>query len=151
MPDSKLKVNFRSTSFTPSGGSLTAIAGVQGIDFDPSGNLLKFSGDMDRYPTTIINDFIDNIVTITAGDVGAIRSLTPGTRGAMSTIHKASGNQLATSGAGSLDMTYTITNPLAIIQNNPTSGQHRAFSTGRLIICAESSDGLTNPLATSIA
>jgi hypothetical protein len=149
MPSQKVAVNWRGVSFTPTGSNnATSITGVTGVEVDPNGNLIKFSGDIDRYPTTIVNDFIDNMITITAADLAALRSLPPGTRGAMAAIHKASPNQTATTATG--DMTYTITGPQGIVQNNPTGGQHRQFGQGRLLVCAESTDGLTNPLATAV-
>lgn len=147
MPATRRNVNWYGVGFTPVGGSLIPITGVTGIDYDPNGNLLKFSGDMDRFNSTVIADFSDPTVTITTADTAAIRSLPFGTRGVLVFTHKDAKNQAATSGPG--DITYTFSG--AIVMNNPISGQHRQYGTGRLVICAESTDGLTNPMASAVA
>lgn len=148
MAGTRRQFNWQAVSYTPAGGTLVAITGVTSIDVDPNGSVQKFSGDGDRFPTTIVSDFIDNLITITSGDLQAIRSLDPGTFGALAMLHKDAKKTANTAEAG--DIAYAITSPRAMIQNNPTGGQHKQFGSGRLLICMESPDGVTNPLASTV-
>lgn len=149
MAATKRQFNWRGTSYTPSGSdTATTITGVTSIDIDPQGSVQKFSGDGDRFPTTVVSDFVDNLVTIVAADLQAIRALVPGTYGAFATIHKDSKQTGGSAQSG--DISYAITTPNAMIVNNPISGAHRQFGQGRLIICTESTDGSTNPIASTV-
>ncbi len=74
MPATKRFMNWTGVSFTPNGGSPTAITGVTSIVIDTGGNLVRFSGDGDRYSTTIINDHNEPVVTVHSGDLEAIRA-----------------------------------------------------------------------------
>lgn len=141
------QVNWDPVTWTPAGGSILTFNGITGIDIDPNGNLLKFSGDGDRYPTTVINDFIDNMVTITLANLVQARTVGPGSRGAWAGTHLDAKGQGAGTTAG--NMLYAMAN--SVVQNNPTGGQHRQYGQARILICAESTDGVTNPLATTVA
>jgi len=138
---SKRHVNW-TVSFTPSGGSLGAITGVQNCEIAPNGNLLKHSGDADRFPTTVVNDFQDPSVTVTHRDLLAQHALAPGIRGVLVCTHLDAKNLAVATGGG-----YTATLTNAIIQDNPSGGAHRAYGEGRCMFFAESTDGTTNPLA----
>lgn len=123
----------------------TTITGIQSIDVDPQAQLAKFSGDGDLGPTTIVGEFIDNLITVVAGDILAIRTIAPFTRGAFSAVHKDA------KGAAGGALTYTVASGQGIVANNPTSGGHKAFGSGRLIIAAEWADSTTNPVSSAAA
>jgi hypothetical protein len=139
----KRYMNWTGVSFTPQGGSTISITGVLSINIDSGGNLAKFSGDGDRYNTTIINDFNEPTVTVQASDLFAIRSYPVGTVGTFVATHNDAKN-----GVGSGAITYTLNN--AVISNNGVKGSHRQFGQGTLVLTAYSTDGTTNPLSTSI-
>ena len=137
-------MNWSGVSFTPQNGTPTLISGVSSITIDSGGNLAKFSGDGDRYNTTIVNDFNDPLITIQAADLAAIRANPVGTVGTFSATHNDAKN-----GPGSGAITYTLVN--SVIASNPVHGTHRQFGLGTLTITAFSLDGVTNPLSTSIS
>jgi len=142
MPASKRFMNWTGVSFTPANGSTTTITGVTSVLIDAGGSLVKFSGDGDRYTTTIVNDFNDPTVTVQSADLAAVRANPVGTLGTFTAIHNDAKN-----GTGTGAIIYTLSN--AIIANNPIRGSHRQFGQGTLTLSAFSADGVTNPLSTS--
>lgn len=144
MSSTKRFMNWTGVTFTPAGGSATPITGVSSVTIDTGGSLLKFSGDGDRYSTTVVNDYNDPVVTVHAADLAAVRAYPVGTVGTFTATHNDARN-----GAGTGAITYTLTN--AVIANTPIHGAHRQFGQGTLTIAAFSTDGVTNPLATSVA
>lgn len=137
-------MNWTGVSFTPLNGSPTPLSGVTSIQIDSGGTLLKFSGDGDRYSTTVVNDFNDPTITIQTADLAAVRSFPVGTVGTFTATHNDAKNGAAT-GA----MTYILNN--AVVVSNPVHGTHRQFGQGVLTLTAFSIDGVTNPLSTSVA
>jgi hypothetical protein len=137
-------MNWTGVSFTPTGGPATTITGVTSISIDAGGNLVKFSGDGDRYNTTVVNDHNDPVITVQAADLAAIRANPAGTVGTFTATHNDARN-----GASTGATTYTLSN--AVIATNPIQGAHRQFGQGTLAITAFSTDGVTNPLSTSVA
>ncbi len=144
MSATKRFLNWTGVSFTPIGGSPVAITGVTSVAIDSGGSLLKFAGDGDRYNTTVVNDFNEPTITVQAADLAAIRSYPVGTVGAFVATHNDARN-----GSGSGAITYTLSN--AVIASNAVKGSHRQFGHGSLSLTAFSSDGVTNPLSTSVA
>ena len=140
----KRHMNWTGVTFTPSGGSPITITGVTSVEIDGGGTLAKFSGDGDRYNTVIVNDFNEPTITVHAADLAAIRAYPVGTVGVFSAVHNDARN-----GSSTGAITYTLSN--AVIASNPIKGTHRQFGSGLLTFTAFSSDGQTNPLATSIA
>jgi hypothetical protein len=139
MAATKLQVNWSAVSFTPSGGSLQAITKVNDVQFDPGGQLLPYSGDTDRYPTTIINQMNNPRATVRSGDVANLQGFVPGTVGTFNATFKDA--KLATGG----DMLYVLSN--AVIENAPGGGTHAQYGEATLSMLAYSSDGVTSPLA----
>jgi len=137
-------LNWTGVSFTPVGGSSVAITGVTSVSIDSGGTLLKFAGDGDRYNTTVVNDFNEPTISVQATDLVAIRSYPVGTVGTFVATHNDAKN-----GSGSGAITYTLSN--AVIASNAVRGLHRQFGHGTLTLTAFSSDGVTNPLSTSVA
>ena len=144
MSATKRFLNWTGVSFTPAGGSPVAITGVTSVSIDSGGSLLKFSGDGDRYNTTVVNDFNEPLISVQAADLVAIRSYPVGTVGTFVATHNDARN-----GAGSGAITYTLSN--AVIASNSVRGSHKQFGQGSLTLTSFSTDGVTNPLSTSIA
>ncbi len=144
MPATKRFMNWTGVAFTPSGGSATPITGVTSLTINAGGSIAKFAGDGDRYHTTVINDMNDPVVTIHAADLAAIRANPVGTVGTLTATHNDARN-----GVGTGAITYTLAN--AVIASNTVVGSHRHFGVGTLVVTAFSSDGITNPLSTTIA
>ena len=144
MAASKRFMNWTNVSFTPLNGSAAFITGVTSIQIDTGGNLLKFSGDGDRYNTTVVNDFNEPTVVVHTADLVAVGAFPVGTVGTFMATHNDARN-----GGGSGAVTYTLTN--AVVASNPFHGAHRQFGQGVLTLTAYSPDGVTNPLSLSIA
>lgn len=137
-------MNWTGVAFTPQNGSTIVLTGVSSIQIDSGGSLLKFSGDGDRYNTTVVNDFNEPTVTVNCADLAAVRSLPVGTVGTFTATHNDARN-----GAGTGAITYTLAN--AVVASNPIQGSHRRFGQGTLTLTAFSVDGVTNPLSATIA
>ena len=144
MPATKRFLNWTGVTFTPLGGSPIPITGVTSVTIDSGGSLLKFAGDGDRYNTVVVNDFNEPTITVQAADLAAIRANPVGTVGTFTAVHDDARN-----GTGSGAITYTLSN--AVIASNTVKGAHRQFGQGTLTLSAFSGDGITNPLATSVA
>lgn len=144
MAATKRFMNWTAVGFTPTGGSAQPITGVTSVSIDSGGSLAKFSGDGDRYNTTVVNDMNEPKISVQAADLGAIRANPVGTVGTMVATHNDARN-----GTGDGAITYTLSN--AVIESNTVSGSHRQFGQGTLTVSAFSPDGVTNPLSVSIA
>ena len=144
MSATKRFMNWTAVTFTPIGGSATPITGVTSVSIDSGGSLARFSGDGDRYVTTMVNDFNEPTVVIQAGDLAALRANPVGTAGTLTATHNDARN-----GVGSGAVTYTMAN--AVVAACHVHGAHRQFGQGSITFAAFSGDGVTNPLATSIA
>jgi hypothetical protein len=142
MAATKRQMNWTGVGFTPSGGSLLAATGVQGVTLDMGGSLAKFSGDGDRYPTTVVNDFNDPTITVTTGDEIWLGTLTVGSRGVFVATHK----DAKSAATGSI--TFTVTT--AVIATISLGGQHRQFGSGSVTFNVESADGTTPPVGTAL-
>lgn len=143
MAATKRQFNWGPVTFTPSGGSLTTATGVTGVNIDGGGSLAKFSGDGDRFPTTVVNDFNDPTITVTLADTIWAMAIPIGTRGTLVCVHKDA--KAAVGGA----ITFTLIN--AICASNNAGGQHRQFGQTTIMFSAESADGTTNPLSSAAA
>lgn len=136
-------MNWSGVSFTPSGGQTLAITGVTEIEIENKGNLVKFSGDGDRYYTTVVNDVMDPTITIHTADLMVLRTIATGTLGTfVATLND------ARNGTGTGSITFSLTN--AVVASTHVHGTHRQFGQGKLVISSFSTDGVTNPLSTSI-
>src|SRR5438309_1662304 len=122
-------MNWSGVSFTPLSGSPTTITGVSSISIDSGGSLAKFSGDGDRFSTTVVNDFNDPVITIQSADLAAIRTNPVGTVGTFVAVHNDSKN-----GIGTGAITYTLSN--AVIASNRIHGADRQFGLGTRTLTA---------------
>lgn len=144
MTATKRFINWSGVTFTPVGGQPTAIGGVTSVAIESGGSLAKFAGDGDRYVTTMVNDFNEPTVTIQAADLASLRANPVGTVGTLTATHNDARN-----GTGPGAITYTMSN--AVVASCQVKGAHRQFGQGSITFAAFSTDGVTNPLATSIA
>jgi hypothetical protein len=136
-------MNWTNVSFV-SGANTTNFTGVTSVSIDPKGSLAKFSGDNDRYQTTVVNDMNEPEITLECGDVGAVNSLSVGQVGTFSATLCD-----AVNGTGAGAITYTMAN--AVVSKVGAGGKHRQYGMGQVTFEAYSSDGTTNPISTSIA
>lgn len=143
MPATHRQVNWTAVGFTPSGGTASPATGVTQIQINPNGNLIKFSGDADHGPTTIVNDFVDNEIVVTTADEIWALALPPGTRGTLVATHKD-----AKSAVGG-NIVFTLVN--AIVVDNTAGGQHRQFGQSAVRFHAEWADSVTNPLSFALS
>ena len=142
MPATKRFMNWTGVAFAPLGGTATTITGVTSVAIDSGGSLAQFSGDGDRYNTTMVNDFNEPTITIQSADLAALRANPIGTSGTLTATHNDAKN-----GVGSGAVTYTLTN--AVVSACQVRGAHRQFGQGTITFGAFSADGVTNPLSTS--
>lgn len=143
MAATKRQFNWEAVGFTPTLGTLQTITGVTNVAIAGGGTLAKFSGDNDRYPTTVVNDFNDPTVTITSADIIALSAFATGQRGVVTATHR---DAKGATGGG---ITYTLTG--AVVANVDVGGAHRQFGSGTVSFSVESSDGQTNPIGTALA
>jgi len=109
--------------------------------FGLGGQLVKFKGDTDLYPSIIANVTNEPHASFTTADVGTVMAITPGTSATLSaTLNDAKG---ASGGA----VIFALSN--AVFENADTNAQHAQFGTVTGTWQAYASDGLTNPLAIS--
>ncbi len=143
MAATKRQMNVTSCIFTPTGGSATTYTGVTGVNIDTGGSLAVFSGDGDRFPTTVVNDFNDATVSIQCADMAAAYANPNGTRGTLVYVSKDA--KLATGG------NITVTVATAIIENITFNTAHRQYGQFSVNFKTESADGSTNPISFTAA
>ena len=139
MAATKRQMNWTAVSFYPTGGSALTATGVTSCSIDLGGSLVKFSGDGDRGPSTVVNDFNEPMVKITTADIAWATQFAPGTVGVLTLTHNDA--KLATVGA----IVYTMTP--AVVQSPSNSGQHRQIGSADIDFVGVFSDGQTNPLS----
>ncbi len=144
MSATKRFMNWTGVTFTPAGGTATTITGVTSVAIDSGGSLARFSGDGDRFVTTMVNDFNEPSVTIHSADLSALRANPIGTAGTLTATHNDARN-----GVGVGAVTYTLAN--AVVSACQVHGAHRQFGQGSVTFGAFSGDGVTNPISTSVA
>lgn len=137
--------NVKSAVFTS--GSAITFTGITNASIDRGGSLAKFSGDGDRFNTTVINDMNDPKVTVKSADLGAVSSCVPGMMGTLVLILMDAKN--IAGGVGSGEITATLSN--AVVSNSQATQGHKAFGDGTVDFNAYSADGTTSPLAFTIA
>jgi len=122
------------------------ITGVTSLNFDSGGSLVPFSGDGDRYNTTVVNDFNEPEFSLESADLKALNALTPGTRGVFTATINDAKNGITALGGG---FTITTAAGTAIVKTHSASLAHRQYGKGTLSIMVESADGTTNPASYS--
>src|SRR5579875_2713302 len=87
MAASKRQMNWTGVAFTPQSGSASTATGVTRCRLQLGGNLLKFSGDTDRGPTMVVNDYNEPSMEVETADVAWAAALAPGTVGSLTATH----------------------------------------------------------------
>lgn len=139
-------INPTSCSFTPSGGSLTNIKGVQSVSLNPNVQEVKGSGDGDLFNTFMGVVGIDYAITIEVINPAALNAIAPGTIGSLVfTLNDARNG--ATTGQGAI--IYTISN--AVFAPQTLTAPHRQLATNQYQFGTYSTDGTTSPVAVAAA
>jgi hypothetical protein len=137
MSATKANINWTSVSFN----SVT-LTRITNASFGQGGQLLKFKGDVDQYPTVIANVHNEPHASITTADVGTVMSsFTPGLT---STLTASMNDAKLATGGG---VVFTLSN--AVFENAESQGQHAQFGSVTGTWQAYSTDGATAPLAIS--
>lgn len=139
MAATKLQLNPSSVVFQPSGGNNTTITKITSVSIDYGGTLLPFSGDNDRFPTTIVNAMNQPRVSVTGGDIAALQAYAAGQIGTLYVTHADA--KAAANGA----IVYTCIN--CVVENMPSQAPHQQFGTATLSMLLYSSDGSTHPIS----
>lgn len=143
MAASKRQMNWTPVSFTPQGGTIITATGVTNVQLRGGGNLAKFSGDGDRGPSTVVNDYNDPGLTVTSADMAWMSGIGAGARGTLVATHKDA------RGAAGGNMTFTLTNAVSSFPD--WGGAHRQFGSGTIVFDGEWVDGITSPLSITFA
>jgi hypothetical protein len=134
MSATKAQINWTGVEFAS-----TNITRVTNASVGQGGQLIKFKGDVDNYPTIIANVDNEPHASITTADVGTMMGFSPGTTGTLvATLNDA---KLAAGGA----VNFTLIN--AVFENADTQAQHAQFGSVTGTWQCFSSDGSTNPLS----
>jgi hypothetical protein len=134
MSATALQMNWTAVTFN----SITLTKITSGT-FNQGGQLLPFSGDMDIFPTCVVNNMNNPGASFTTGNVAQLQGIAAGTTSTLSaTLNDA---KLATGGA----IVYTLIN--AVYQNADASDSHAQYASATANWLAYSSDGQTNPLS----
>jgi hypothetical protein len=134
MAATKAQINWTGVEFNS-----TSITRVTNASIGQGGQLIKFKGDTDIYPTIIANVDNEPHASITTADVGTMMGFIPGTSATLTaTLNDAKG---AVGGA----VVFTLAN--AVFENADTQAQHAQFGSVTGTWQCYSSDGATNPLS----
>jgi hypothetical protein len=134
MAATKAQINWTGVTFAS-----TAITRVTNGSFGMGGNLLKFKGDTNVYPTIIAAPDNEPHASFTTADVGTMMGFAPGAVGTLAaTLNDALG---ATGGA----VVFTLSN--AVFENADTTAAHAQYGSVTGTWQAYSTDGTTNPLS----
>ena len=143
MAATKRQMNWSPVVFTVTGGTAYTATGVTQCSVDHGKSVQKFSGDADHFPTTVVEDFRDPTISVTSADQAWIDTVALAGFGSVAATHKDA------KGAVGGSITYTLNNALA--DSSSDQGSHRAFGSGQVKFSGQSADGVTSPLAISLA
>lgn len=137
MAISAAQINWSGVVFTAS-GSPVPLKRITTGGFSLGGQLLKFKGDTDIYPSIIALVGLDPSITFGSADVGTFAGIVPGTAGTLvGTMNDA---KAVTLGG------VVVTGSNAVFETADAQGAHAAFSGVTASWQLFASDGLTPPL-----
>jgi hypothetical protein len=139
MAATRANINWTGVSFTPTSASAVAITRVTTGMFGQGGQLIKFKGDTDQFPTIIAAPTQEPHASFTTADVGTMMGFAPGTGGVLA----ATLNDAKAQAGGAV--VFALSN--AVFESASATGQHAEFATVTGTWQAFSSDGVTNPLS----
>lgn len=128
--------------FTPTGGSLTSILGVQSVSYDEGISIKKESGDFDTYPTVAVRDHSDPKINLETLDAMVLSAVIGGAFGTLTGVLRDAYNGAAVGGGGKQ---VTLSN--AFVESRGWNAPYREFAKQQLSFGAISIDGATSPLA----
>lgn len=143
MAASHKQMNWSPVSYTPAGGSAITFTGVDNVVPNGGASFVRYSGDADRFATTVVNDYNEPSIAVTTRDIIALLSITPGSRGAVAATWKDAKGQ--TGG----NIQFALAN--AVPGSPDMGGPHRQLGQGTVTFWAESADGVTSPLSYALA
>lgn len=146
MPATNRFINISSMSFTPSGGSLTAMKGVQSVSRNHNAQEERGSGDGDFFDTFAGVVASNPSVNVEFLNIAALNGVAVGTVGTLTWTENDARNGATASGGG---LIYTLAN--AVYQGPQTNSPHRKLATATIQFTSYSSDGTTNPLSVTAA
>lgn len=139
MAATKRQMNWTGVGFTPGSGSASTATGVTQVAVKSGANLLKFSGDGDRGPSTVVNDYNEPSMQVTTADQAWLMSLVPGTQGSATATHN---DAKGATGGG---IVYVLSP--CVVESPDGGGQHRQIGSGMVNFVGVFPDGVTSPLA----
>lgn len=139
-------MNTSSVGFTPSGGSLTTLDGVQGASYDEGISTKKEGADFDLFPTVAVTDYRDPKITLDSINVFALFSVAAGVRGVLTVTVRDAKNGAAVGGGA---MIVTMAN--AGIEGRNFNANYREFGKQQIVFGALSTDGATHPVSIAAA
>lgn len=118
--------------------------GITQLSYDRGGQNESFSGDGDRFPTTIVGVFEEPTISVNGANVSKLHSLTNGTYCTVAWKIPDARNGVAVGGGG---FQFTTAAAAAVFKTSQTSHQHKTFATGSMNWDLRSLDGSTNPVS----
>jgi len=144
MPGSGAYVNSSAWSFTPNGGSATALPRCKDWSLPRGISRIKESADFDHFWTLNVCDFEDPQVSLTTLDPFAMVTVSASALGTLTGVVRDANNGAVSGGGAKL---ITLTN--CGLSDESGSGSHRQYARGTYTFCSTSTDGVTNPLSIS--
>jgi hypothetical protein len=139
MAATKLQMNWASVALNVNNNN-TTITRIDSVSFNSGGELIDYMGDVDKFPTVIVNNRNRPSATVRSSDPAAVMALIAGaTYTAFYATHKDA------KGGSSGDISYVMAN--AVIEAPSADGSHAAFGSATFTVRGTSSDGATNPLS----
>lgn len=139
-------INVSAVGFTPTGGTLTAIKGVQNATIQQTATDVSEGGDGDLYNTVGGVVFVDPMVSLEFMNAMALTALAPGAYGTLTFTLNDSANKALTGGGAVI---FTIINCYLMPQQ--IAAQHRQVAKATMNFKTFSVDGQTNPVSTAAA
>ena len=137
-------VNSSGWSFTPSGGSATALPRCKEWSLPRGISRIREGADFDHFYTLNVCDFEDPTITLTTLDPFALVSISPTQLGTLTGVVRDANNG-ATTGGGAKQITLNNCG----LSDESGSGSHRQYARGSYSFCGTSADGVTSPLSIS--
>jgi hypothetical protein len=118
--------------------------GVTQLSYDRGGQNEKFSGDGDRFPTTVVGVFEDPTLVVSGANVAKLHGLTNGTYCTVAWKVPDSRNGIAAGGGG---LQFTTAAAAGVSRTSQTNHLHKTFAQGSMSWDLRSLDGSTNPVS----
>lgn len=146
MSATNLFINWTAVSFTPSGGSLTAIDKVTSVRVNHDVNIETFKGDLAKFVQAVAATNQMREITVTTGNAKTVETIVQGAVGSFTaTLADAYNGTTAGGGAQVLALTNCI------VSRKDVSGDHSRFASATITFMGYAADGETDPLTITAA